>query len=76
MSETMQNFLDYYKPSSNVSNFEVYDSIKSALSIIDTKIKNSNLHIEFLGDFDVKIKGIRNEWMQVWINIRAPLKIE
>ncbi|RXI29661.1 histidine kinase [Arcobacter aquimarinus] len=69
MSETMQNFLDYYKPSSNIYKFEVYDSIISALSIIDTKIKNSNLHIEFLGDFDVKIKGIRNEWMQVWINI-------
>ncbi|WP_206731989.1 transporter substrate-binding domain-containing protein, partial [Arcobacter cloacae] len=69
MSETMQNFLDYYKPSSNIYEFEVYDSIVSALSIIDTKIKNSNLHIEFLGDFDVKIKGIRNEWMQVWINL-------
>ena len=69
MSETMQNFLDFYKPSSNISEFEVYDSINSALSIIDTKIKNSNLSIEFKGDFDTKIKGIRNEWMQVWINI-------
>ncbi|MGD9623746.1 MAG: transporter substrate-binding domain-containing protein [Arcobacter sp.] len=69
MSETMQNFLDYYKPSVNVLEFEVYDSIKSALSIIDTKIKNNNLHIEFKGDFDIKIKGIRNEWMQVWINL-------
>ncbi|MDZ7818629.1 MAG: transporter substrate-binding domain-containing protein [Aliarcobacter sp.] len=69
MSETMQNFLDYYKPSSNIYEFEAYDSIVSALTIIDTKIKNSNLHIEFLGDFDVKIKGIRNEWMQVWINL-------
>ena len=69
MSETMQNFLDYYKPSVNISEFEVYDSIKSALSIIDTKIKNTNMHIEFKGDFDIKIKGIRNEWMQVWINL-------
>ncbi|CAM4323967.1 Histidine kinase [Arcobacter suis] len=69
MSETMQNFLDYYKPSSNISNFEVYDSIKSALTIIDTKIKYSNLEIIFHGDFSVKIEGIRNEWMQVWINL-------
>ena len=69
MSETMQNFLDYYKPSSNVSNFEVYDSIKSALTIIDTKIKYSGLEIIFNGDFSVRIEGIRNEWMQVWINI-------
>ena len=69
MSETMQNFLDYYKPSLNICEFEVYDSIKSSLSIIDTKIKNNNIHIEFDGDFDTKIKGIRNEWMQVWINL-------
>ena len=69
MSETMQNFLDYYKPSSNISNFEVYDSIKSALTIIDTKIKYSNLEITFYGHFGVKIEGIRNEWMQVWINL-------
>lgn len=69
MSETMQNFLDYYKPSSNILEFEVYDSMKSALSIIDTKIKYSNLEINFLGDFTVKIKGIKNEWMQVWINL-------
>ena len=69
MSETMQNFLDYYKPSSNILQFEVYDSMKSALSIIDTKIKYSNLEIIFNGDFNVKIEGIRNEWMQVWINL-------
>jgi ABC-type amino acid transport substrate-binding protein len=69
MSETMQNFLDYYKPSSNILIFEVYDSIKSALSIIDTKIKYSNLKISFTGDFSIKIEGIRNEWMQVWINL-------
>lgn len=69
MSETMQNFLDYYKPSSNISEFDAYDSINSALSIIDTQIKNNGLNIEFKGDFSVKINGIRNEWMQVWINI-------
>ena len=69
MSETMQNFLDYYKPSTNISEFEVYDSIKSALSIIDTKIKYSNLKIEFIGDFSTKIEGIKNEWIQVWINL-------
>lgn len=69
MSETMQNFLDYYKPSTNLTEFEIYDSIKSALTIIDTKIKYSNLQIIFQGDFSIKLEGIRNEWMQVWINL-------
>lgn len=69
MSETMQNFLDYYKPTLNITEFEVYDSIKKALSIIDTKIKYCNLEVIFMDDFTVKIKGIKNEWMQVWINL-------
>ena len=37
MSETMQNFLDYYKPSTKLLLFEAYDSIKNALNIIDAK---------------------------------------
>jgi signal transduction histidine kinase len=69
MSETMQNFLDYYKPSTKITTFEAYDSIKNALNIIDAKIKNSNVSIEFLGDFSTKITGIKNEWMQIWINL-------
>jgi ABC-type amino acid transport substrate-binding protein len=69
MSETMQNFLDYYKPSSNRITFDVLDSIKSALSIIDTKIKNNDVQIEFIKNESNKILGIKNQWMQIWINI-------
>ena len=69
MSETMQNFLEYYKPSSNIQEFEVHDSIKAVISIIDTRIKNLNLEIIFTIISNTHLKGIRNEWMQVWMNI-------
>jgi len=65
----MQNFLFYYKPSSNIKDFEVYDSIKAVTRIIDTRIKNLNFEIVFDIASDIKIRGIRNEWMQVWMNI-------
>lgn len=69
MSETMQNFLEYYKPSSNIQEFEVHDSIKAVISIIDTRIKNLNLEIIFTIISNTHLQGIRNEWMQVWMNI-------
>jgi two-component system, NarL family, sensor histidine kinase EvgS len=69
MSETMQNFLDYYKPSLKVTKFNIADSIKSSALIIDTTIKNQNLVLSFEGELDTQIEGIKNEWMQIWINI-------
>ena len=69
MSDTMQNFLDYYKPSTTKVNFEILDSIKSALSIISTKIKNYAVEIEILDEQSNEILAIKNQWMQVWINI-------
>jgi len=69
MSETMKNFLDYYKPTTNIQEFEVHDSIKAVINIMDTRIKNLNLEIIFTVISNVHLKGIRNEWMHVWMNI-------
>ncbi|QOG13298.1 transporter substrate-binding domain-containing protein [Arcobacter sp. FWKO B] len=70
MSETMQNFLDFYKPSKESIDFNIYSSIKSAISIIEEKINKYNIEIEFdIQKDDLSIYGIKNEWIQVWLNI-------
>lgn len=69
MSQTMQNFLDYYKPSTNCVEFDILESIKSSISIINTKIKNHNLIINYNIKNDISVVSIRNQWMQVWINL-------
>lgn len=69
MSETMTNFLDYYKPSSKISIFNAIESIKASMLIIDTKIKNESLEFTFAGELDTNIGGVKNEFMQVWINL-------
>ncbi len=69
MSETMQNFLEYYKPSTNVYEFEVEDSIRAVIRILDTRIKNLNVAIAFHQTSNTHFIGIRNEWMQVWMNL-------
>lgn len=69
MSQTMQNFLDFYKPSVNQINFDIKESIKSAISIINTKIKNHDLIINYEIKDKLSILSIRNQWMQIWINL-------
>jgi len=69
MSETMQNFLEYYKPSDKIQRFNVGDSIKAVVTILDTRIKNLDVAIVFNVLHDVEFTGIRNEWMQVWMNL-------
>lgn len=69
MSDTMQNFLDYYKPYVNPIKFDIFESIKSSTSIINTKIRNHNLVINYNIKENLSIIAVRNQWMQVWINL-------
>ena len=69
MSQTMQNFLEFYKPSSQYYTFNICESIHQTLSIIETNLLADNVHIELQGDMNVELYGIKNEFMQVWLNI-------
>ncbi|MBV5320565.1 MAG: transporter substrate-binding domain-containing protein [Sulfuricurvum sp.] len=68
MSHTMQNFLEFYKQSSVKADFSVYESIESSIAIIETKILDFGVHVVIEGD-DSVLYGIKNEWMQVWLNL-------
>jgi len=69
MSHTMQDFLEFYKPSTLKNSFNVAESIKQTLSIIETNILEDNVSIELKGDMNRDLYGIKNEYMQVWLNI-------
>jgi nitrogen fixation/metabolism regulation signal transduction histidine kinase len=69
MSMTMQNFLDFYRPSTTSSSFDAKESILGSMSIIQTKIRNNNVSIKIVGKEDIHIEGIKNQWMQVWLNL-------
>jgi signal transduction histidine kinase len=64
----MQNFLEYYKPSSHKVEFDIKESIKASMSIINTKIKNHDVIIRILGQSFTTV-GIKNQWMQIWLNL-------
>jgi len=69
MSQTMQDFLEFYKPSTIKDYFNASESIKQALSIIETNILEDNVKVELQGDMNVELYGTKNEYMQVWLNI-------
>lgn len=69
MSETMQNFLDFYKGSHKEEKFSIKDSIDSSLQIIGDKIKANNVQIIFKVPFDFSVVGKKNDFMQVWLNL-------
>lgn len=69
MSQTMQNFLEFYKKSTLSHKFLAIESVEGVLSIIETKIIDHDIKIDFQGDATLMIEGIKNEWMQVWLNL-------
>jgi polar amino acid transport system substrate-binding protein len=69
MSLTMQNFLDFYKKSSTTTTFSVVQSIEAVFSIMETKLLDNSITIGLHVEQECMINGIKNEWMQVWLNL-------
>ncbi|MDD3343269.1 MAG: transporter substrate-binding domain-containing protein [Sulfurospirillaceae bacterium] len=69
MSQTMQNFLEFYKPSTVQQNFTIYDAIQQTLSLVETNILAYKITINITGDKQAQLYGIKNEYMQVWLNL-------
>ncbi len=69
MSQTMQNFLEFYKKSDRNSLFLLADSIRNVLSIIETKLSDYGIKVTIDEVDAIMAEGIKNEWMQVWLNL-------
>lgn len=69
MSQTMQNFLEFYKPSTVQQYFTIYDALRQTLSLVETNILSYKITIDIQGDENAQLYGIKNEFMQVWLNL-------
>ncbi len=69
MSITMQDFLEFYKPSKQKEIFILSDSINQAISILETKIKNSKLQIIQSGNLRQEFYGNKNHFVHIWMNL-------
>jgi len=73
MSDTIDDFKNFYKPSKNKSTFEIKKAIESAISIIHPELDKHNIEIEISAS-PCSIIGYENEFKQAILNIISNAK--
>ncbi len=68
MSQTIDDFRNFYKPSKQKSFFTIKHAIDSTLDIIKAQLKSEDIHLELKLD-NVKLFGFENELKQSFLNI-------
>jgi len=69
LSETIEDFSNYFKNDKNKEHFLVNDAIKKTIQLSEASLKNHNITLQIENEDDYKIYGIRNELIQVLLNI-------
>ena len=68
MSQTIDDFRNFYKPSKEKRLFDIKDSIIQSSKIVNASLEKHNIKLEILGK-NVQIDGYENEFEQVVVNI-------
>jgi PAS domain S-box-containing protein len=69
MSQTIDDFRNYFKPEQAMVDFRVSKVISSTLAIIEGSFKHENVVVEVEGLEDPAVHGYRNEFAQSLLNI-------
>ncbi|MBT7117121.1 MAG: HAMP domain-containing histidine kinase, partial [Campylobacteraceae bacterium] len=68
MSETLENFTDFFKPNKIKTKFSVKNSINESISLLGKTILDEHISIKTNIE-DAKLTGVSNELTQVFINL-------
>jgi len=69
LSQTIEDFRNFFQPNKQKENFPVYRTINKALSMIEASFKNNNIDIILNLDESLSTNGFENEFIQAIINI-------
>ena len=69
MSQTIDDFRNYFRPDKEKVEFKVQEAIASTLILIEDSFKSQQIGIELVAKGDPVIPGFRNEFAQVVLNI-------
>nr|WP_321267432.1 ATP-binding protein [uncultured Sulfurimonas sp.] len=69
MSDTIEDFMNYYKPNKDKSIFSVISAVNKALEITNGAVDAQNIEININGDRELNIYGLMNEFVQVIVSI-------
>lgn len=70
MSKTIEDFRNYYKPEKQKEEFFIKDTINSALFIVNSALRHSNIKVNTnYSDENLKLISFKNEFSQALLNI-------
>ena len=69
MSDTIEDFMNYYKPNKGKDWFKVYIAIQKALNLVNMSSNGEKIKINLLVNSNDKIYGLINEFVQVIVSI-------
>lgn len=68
MSNTIDDFKDFYTPKKDMTHFMVKNEIQKAINIIRSVLETTNITIDVLGE-DFEVNGYDSEFSQVVLNL-------
>lgn len=70
LSDTIEDFLDYYKPTKEKVKFNVFEAIQRAFDIVNMLPSNQNVKIDYdIEDKNIYIYGFFNEFIQAIVTL-------
>lgn len=68
MSETLNEFRDFFKPSKNHEKINLLELIKQTLTLVQDELKNNQINYTLEGDNTIEVEIIPNEFKHVLLN--------
>ncbi len=69
LSQTIEDFRNFFKHSEDIETFEVETIIQDALNILKLKLYSNDIHIDIHNTTKCQLQGYKNELIQVFLNI-------
>ena len=69
MSDTIEDFMNYYRPNKDVTTFKIIDALHRALEIVTLNDSNRHIKLHIDADESLHVEGLQNEFIQVIVSI-------
>ena len=69
MSDTIEDFMNYYRPNKDITTFKIIDALHRALEIVTLNDSNRHIKLHIDADESLHVKGLKNEFIQVIVSI-------
>lgn len=69
MSQTIEDFKNYFKPDQEKVNFKIHDVLARALFLLEENCNKQRIAVKVVDEEGIRVLGYPNEFLQVLINI-------